>query len=238
MSKYRPLIGITSGYDYEKDTMFVKNGYYAAVIKAGGVAVAIPPVDDERVLDEVMCKCDGFILSGGPDLDAVHFNESNMPYNGEISPCRDRVELYIAGKAVESDLPLLGICRGIQVMNVALGGTIYQDIYSQINCRELVRHSQNAPKWYPTHEINIEQDTLISKIFGNTCARVNSFHHQAVRELGCGFAVTSRAEDGIIESIENTDKRFAVGIQWHAELMWEKDDKHLNLFREFIECCK
>jgi putative glutamine amidotransferase len=231
----KPFIGITTGYDYEKDMLFLKNGYYEGVLAAGGVPVAIPPVQNTNDLDLIISKCDGLLLCGGPDVDAVFFGEDNMQYNGEISPCRDMVELYFAKKAFELKMPIFGICRGIQVMNIAMGGTIYQDINSQIKGRDLVKHSQNAPKWYPTHEITIEENTHVLQAFGDNHGRVNSFHHQSVKDVAPGFVVTSRSKDGVIESIEHPTAKFAVGVQWHPELMWQKDAKHLNLFREFVK---
>ncbi len=239
MSFSRPLIGITAGYSYSEGYLFVKDGYYNGIIEAGGIPVALPFTQDTDLLDAILERCDGILLSGGPDLDARLFGEDNLPSNGEISPCRDFLEIHIAKKAIEGNKPVLGVCRGIQVMNVAMGGSIYQDIHSQIKNREILKHSQNAPKWYPTHIVKLEEGTRLRECFGIGNLDVNSFHHQAVKDAAPGFKVTSTAHDGIIEAIEFSCNKFAVGVQWHPELMWQKDDRHLRLFEELVKaaCC-
>jgi putative glutamine amidotransferase len=230
----KPIIGITAGYDYEKNTMYLNEGYYEAINKCGGAALAIPLTTDESVLMGILDNCNGILISGGPDVDARLYGEGNMPCNGDISPIRDTLELFIVKKAVEKNIPLFAICRGIQILNVAMGGTLYQDIYKQNNEESILKHSQSAPKWYPTHEIIIKKDSWIGKAFKNEKATVNSFHHQAVKQPAEGFEVTAKAEDGIIEAIEYTQNRFCVGVQWHPELMWKNNEEYLNLFREFV----
>jgi len=234
MIKFKPLIGITPWYDYDKRLTYIKDGYIEGIAKAGGMPVLLPLTVDEEFLEEIMARFDGFLLSGGADIDAVYYGEHNRPYNGEISPYRDKMEIYIARRAVELNKPLFGICRGIQVMNAALGGTLYQDIFSQIKDHELIKHSQNAPKWYPTHGISIERGSIVSTAFEGVTANVNSFHHQAVKDVAPCLKATSWSADGIIESIEHKDHIFAVGVQWHPELMWQKDPVHLRLFEAFV----
>ncbi|MCR4436738.1 MAG: gamma-glutamyl-gamma-aminobutyrate hydrolase family protein [Clostridiales bacterium] len=237
-AKGRPLIGVTPWYDYPKDTAYIKSGYCEGVVEAGGLPVLMPFTADEDILTDVIDRLDGFLVSGGPDLDAKYYNEENMPYNGDISPERDMMELFVVKRAVEVNKPVFGICRGIQVMNVALGGSLYQDIYSQVKDRELIQHSQAAPKWYPTHDIRIEKGSKVWSSFNRDRARVNTFHHQAVKQVAPGFKVTSRSSDGIVESIELEGHIFAVGVQWHPELMWQKNPEFLNIFRSFVECCR
>lgn len=234
MNTFKPLIGITPWYDDDKKHTYIKDGYIEGIVRAGGLPVLLPLVIDEALLAEIMARFDGFLLSGGADIDAVYYGEYNKPYNGEISPLRDEMEMYIARKAIELNKPLFGICRGIQVMNVALGGTLYQDIYSQIKDRNLLKHSQNAPKWYPTHDISIEGDSMVRRAFGGVSGDVNSFHHQAIKDAALDFKVTSWAADGIIESIEHKNHAFAVGVQWHPELMWRENPIHLKLFEAFV----
>lgn len=234
----RPLIGITPANDDEKSMTYLKNGYREGVSEAGGLPLLLPLTEDEDLLTEIIQRFDGILLSGGPDMDAKYFNEENLPSGGEISPYRDRMELFLARKAIELDRPLFAICRGVQVMNVAAGGSLYQDIYSQLKGGDLVKHSQSAPDWYPTHDIRIEKGSKVWASFLKDSVRVNSYHHQAIKDVAPGFKVTSRAADGIVESIENSEKRFCVGVQWHPERMWKQDREFLNLFKEFIKCCR
>ena len=235
MGKKWPIIGITSGYDYSKKMLFVKNGYYEGIINAGGLPLALPFSENEEVLLKIINTCDGFLISGGPDIDARLFGEENKIFNQEISPCRDMLEVYVIKKAIHMNKPLLGICRGIQVMNVAMGGTIYQDIYSQIKGKDLIKHSQTAPKWYPTHNVFTEKDSKLRGIFANEIIEVNSFHHQEVKELALCFSITATSSDGIIEGIEHKSHKFAVGVQWHPELMWNKSKEALRLFEELVD---
>ncbi len=237
MTNFKPLIGITAGYDCGKNMLYLKDGYSEGINKAGGVPLIIPPVQEHGLLDEIVEKCDGLLFSGGPDIDAFYYKEGNYPFNGEISPYRDFSEVYMAKRAVLLGKPVLGICRGIQLINAAMGGTLYQDIYCQIKDKPLLKHSQEAPKWYATHEIFIEKGSIVCKCLEGTTARVNSFHHQAVKDVAPGLEVTSAAADGIIESIESAGKGFILGVQWHPELMWQTQGVFINLFREFVGAC-
>ncbi|HHV29934.1 gamma-glutamyl-gamma-aminobutyrate hydrolase family protein [Acetivibrio mesophilus] len=237
MVKNRPIIGITPWFDYNENKMYINRAYCEAITLSGGMPVLLSIEEDEGLLSEMIDVFDGFLLSGGPDVDAVHWGEWNYKYNGEISPYRDKMELFIARKAVGKDKPIFGICRGIQVLNVAFGGTLYQDIYSQNNEKDLIKHSQNAPKWYPTHKVTLKEGSIVQKAHGAEVISVNSFHHQAVREPASDFIITARSEDGIIEAIEHSNCKFAVGVQWHPEHMWKKDSSFLNLFRCFVRSC-
>jgi putative glutamine amidotransferase len=235
LKKQRPLIGITPGYNYDESRLYINNGYVQGVMEAGGLPVLMPVTEDVTVLGDIIHLCGGFLISGGPDMDARYYGEENMPFNGEISPYRDLIETEIIKGAAECNKPVFGICRGIQVINVALGGSLYQDIGAQANEKEVLKHSQKAPKWYPTHDIFIKRNSKVWQSFGKDCVRVNSFHHQAVKNLAAGFQVTSRSADGIIESIEHKEHIFLVGVQWHPELMWQRDRSFLKLFELFVK---
>lgn len=242
----RPLIGITPAYSYDEEKIYINDGYMEAVNRAGGLAILLPLTDDEDMMLEFVKRCDGFLLSGGPDIDAKYYNENNMSINGKISPLRDVMEIYIVKKAFETRKPIFGICRGIQILNVAMGGTLYQDINTQLKEQPILKHSQDAPKWYPFHEIYIKKDSIVQEAFKTNIARVNSFHHQAVKDVAPGFEITSKAPDGVIESIEYggqyvdeyNDKPFMIGVQWHPEIMWKKDMVYLKIFEYFISEAK
>jgi putative glutamine amidotransferase len=238
MKHSKPVIGITSGYDFDKCMSYVKEGYYDAVFISGGIPVLLPVTDNKNIIDDYINICDGFILSGGPDVEASYFGENNMPYTGEISPVRDAMEIAISRKALELDKPILGICRGCQVLNIAAGGTIYQDIYAESAGGDaLLKHNQQAPKWYPIHTVEFENNSMLNGIFNNCELSVNSFHHQAIKDTADGFITAGRAKDGIIEAVCSTKNRFALGVQWHPELLWQKNSIHLKLFERLIALC-
>ncbi len=234
MNNYKPLIGITPGYDYDKKMLFVKEGYYEGINRAGGLAMTLPIIDSEETLFEIIERCDGFLITGGPDIDATYFGENNLEFSGEISPYRDSLELALIKRAFKLNKPIFGICRGVQVLNVAFGGTLYQDINAQVKNDNLIKHSQTAPKWYATHDVYLEKESKLRGIFNTETIAVNSFHHQAIKDVAKEFVVTAIASDGIIEAIEHKNQSFTIGVQWHPELMWKKNQEFLKLFEEFV----
>jgi len=237
MQNRRPLIGITPAYNYDNNETSSPKGYCEAINSSGGAAMLLSASQDNEVLMEMFQKCDGFLLTGGPDVDPRAYGEQIQNYCGSISPVRDYLEEFIIKKAIEYNKPMLGICRGMQSLNAFLGGTLYQDIHAQITDRKVQKHSQNAPSWYPAHDIAIEKDTFIQITLGKERIGVNSFHHQAVKELAPGFMATSRSDDGIIESIEYSGSPFVVGVQWHPEKMLENNRIFQEIFTGFIRRC-
>lgn len=190
----RPLIGVTPGFAAENDRIYIANGYMEGINKVGGLAVLLSLAADEGLLSEALERCDGLLLSGGPDIDAKYYGEANSRYNGAISPPRDQMELFAAKKAFELGKPILGICRGMQVLNAAFGGTLYQDIYSQAAGAEILKHFQEAPGWYPVHNVFLEKGSILWEYFGSDTVRVNSFHHQSVKTAGKGLKTVARSE--------------------------------------------
>jgi putative glutamine amidotransferase len=238
MDKSKPVIGITAAYDFEKCFSSVREDYYEAIIQCGAVPVLLPVTDIKSMWVEYLDICSGLILSGGPDIDASYFGEGNMPYANEISPVRDSMEIFLARQAIALDKPILGICRGIQIINVAAGGSIFQDIYAENNSENrLLKHSQQAPRWFQIHNINIQSDTLLNNIYGRKTLKVNSFHHQAVKDVAPEFIVNAYAEDGIIEAISHEHKKFILGVQWHAENLWRRDKTHMKIFERLVSVC-
>jgi putative glutamine amidotransferase len=233
----RPKIGISSAIDYETERMNTRTAYAAAIIKAGGLPIMLPITNRKDIIDDFIDLCDGFLISGGPDIDASYYGEYNLNFTGGISPDRDEMEIKLIRAAVLLNKPVFGICRGCQAINVAFGGTLYQDIYSQID-KTLIRHTQDAPKWYAVHPVNIQKDSRFYKIFGEETILVNSFHHQAIKTLADNFVATGFSPDGIIEAIEYKGKEFIIGAQWHPELMWEKYPIFVKLFEYFVNNCK
>ncbi len=231
----KPVIGITT--DVEKDDKHALNkDYIQAIIRAGGLPFIVP-VGIEEDIDQVVGMLDGLLLSGGTDINPLLFNEEPHAYLGEVSPSRDSCELELTRRMLLLDKPILGICRGIQILNVAVGGTLYQDLHKQ-NDRPILQHLQHAPRAHPSHFVQLEKGSLIEEIAGSERIQVNSFHHQSLKDVPSVFNISGIASDGIIESIESSDKQFVLGVQWHPELMAAKGEAvSLRIFERFIGEC-
>jgi len=218
-----PVIGITG--NYEDLCCKLGRGYYQSVIRAGGVPVIIPPSADKEVLMGTLDHVDALILSGGADINPLWTGEDPVPGLHGINRERDLPELLITRLAYNRQLPMLGICRGIQTLAVALGGKVCQDLGSEesrVKGEKLgVKHSQDADRSEPTHSVTIEADSTLYNIYKETAIHVNSFHHQAVSEPGERFRVVATAADGIVEAMESTEYKSILGVQWHPECMEE-----------------
>ncbi len=209
----KAIIGISADYNYAGNKHCLGDTYVSAVRQAGGTAIMLPPGEDASLIDEYLDICHGVILSGGGDIDPFFWGDHPSSSLGEINPHRDAFELALARRVLERDLPVLGICRGCQLLNVAAGGTLIQHLSGGF-C-----HYQKAPRDYPFHAIFIESDTLLNSIIGQREIRTNSFHHQAAADLGHGFIISARAADGTVEALESCLNRYALGLQWHPETM-------------------
>ena len=217
VSQHRPVIGITGNYG--ELTCKLGEGYYKQVVAAGGVPVIIPPVADKTVLADTLDRIDALLLSGGADINPLYCGEEPVPGLGGINSERDLPELLITRMAYNRQLPILGICRGIQTLAVALGGKVDQDIKLTH-----VKHSQDADRSEPTHTVTITPDSTLSQIYSGyqtSNLYVNSFHHQAVSEPGASFRVVAKAADGVIEAIESSEFKPILGVQWHPECLKE-----------------
>jgi putative glutamine amidotransferase len=231
----RPVIGITPGYMRDINKLSLGQGYSNGVIKAGGLAVILPLYAEDSIIESIMDTADGILFSGGADIDARYFGEENMKCGGKISPERDSFELLLVKKAIDRKMPVLGICRGLQLINTALGGTLHQDIHTGPALGDTLKHWQEAPDWYPVHDIRIKAGSRLQSIYGTETLGVNSFHHQAVKEAGNGLSIVAGSSDGITEAIEGTGSNFIVAVQWHPEDMWQENPVHLRIFEAFIE---
>ncbi len=223
-SSPRPVIGITGNYG--DLTCKLAEGYYKSVLKAGGIPIIIPPLANTDAIINTLEIIDGLILSGGGDYDPRYANEEPDPKLGEINEERDLPELFITRLAYNRQIPILGICRGIQTLAMALGGKVKQDITDIAT----LNHSQKEERNVPTHNVIIEKDSILSQLYKltdkNATLKVNSFHHQAVCDCGDKFRVVAKSEDGIVEAMESREFKSIIGVQWHPECL----DDGLPLF--------
>jgi putative glutamine amidotransferase len=238
----RPLIGITCGrfFDDPNRARCGQNmSYINAVALAGGAPLLIPLVAEEISLRAIFDTLDGLLLTGGVDIAPARYGESPHPNLGAVDKLRDEVEIILARWAVESDLPTFGICRGIQTLNVALGGTLYQDIPAQIQGALTHPYQSGNPRDHIAHTIEIALHSQLGSLLpADMPVEVNSMHHQAVRDLAPGFVITSRAPDGVIEAIEAPNKRFALAVQWHPEEMVERHPQMRALFSALVAAAR
>lgn len=211
----RPVIGITG--NYEDLTCKLGRGYYQSVVAAGGVPVVIPPVADKHVIINTLEHIDALILSGGGDINPLWAGEEPSPKLHGINQERDLPELLIARLAYNRQIPMLGICRGIQTLATAFGGKVAQDISDVAT----IKHSQDADRSEPTHSVIIDEDSSLFDIYKSTKVMVNSFHHQAVAEAGDKFRVVAKSPDGVIEAMESSEFKSILGVQWHPECLEE-----------------
>jgi len=238
----RPLIGITcsrligggwGSYDPGHFMDYTFNAYSEAVLSSGGAPVLIPVAQSGDSLDAILHHLDGLILSGGADVNPRAYGEAPLAGLGDIDEDLDRTELELARRAMSGDLPILGICRGIQTLNVSQGGTLYQDIPGQVE--HSINHVQKARKGVNTHSIRIDEGTLLHKTLNRKKIWVNGRHHQAVKDPAVGLVISARAEDGVIEAVEDPARSFTLGVQWHPEGTWKTDPYSKKLFRAFVK---
>ena len=211
----RPVIGITG--NYEDLTCKLGRGYYQSVVAAGGVPVVIPPVADKHVVINTLEHVDALILSGGSDINPLWAGEEPSPKLHGINQERDLSELLIARLAYNRQIPMLGICRGIQTLATAFGGKVAQDISDVAT----IKHSQDADRSEPTHTVIVDEESQLFDIYKSAKLMVNSFHHQAVAEAGDKFKVVAKSPDGIIEAMESSEFKSILGVQWHPECLEE-----------------
>ncbi|MBE5783771.1 MAG: gamma-glutamyl-gamma-aminobutyrate hydrolase family protein [Clostridiales bacterium] len=230
------IIGLTPATDDKTGRIIINQDYLDAVRRANALPVLLPLYgDDPELWDEMLAHIDGLLITGGADVGPDTYGEEKLPLCGETAPLRDQQEFYLCKKALEMDLPILAICRGHQVLNCALGGTLYQDIEAQFG-PELKHPRYEVPK-DQVHEIALEKDSLIHQITGLDTIKVNSRHHQAVKTVGRGLKVTAHAPDGLIEGVELPGKKFAVGVQWHPESLSDYAPDAQALFDAFVKAC-
>jgi putative glutamine amidotransferase len=209
--------------------------YVKGVSEAGGVPVIIPPSVSLQAAEALLDGLDGLLLSGGPDLDPGYYGEEPIPELGTTIPEWDALEMALLRLALDREMPIFGICRGMQILNVALGGTLYQDVPSQLGA-DVLNHWQTTPKCQVTHEVEVQDDSYLAKITDRLTVEVNSYHHQGIKGPADVLTVAARCADGVIEALESRDisDRWMVGVQWHPEGMRDIGSGHRNLFEAHV----
>ncbi|WP_339033020.1 gamma-glutamyl-gamma-aminobutyrate hydrolase family protein [Fusobacterium animalis] len=241
MSK-RAIIGISSSIIVDNSGSFagykrayVNKDYVDAVIRAGGVPLIIPFSTDKEVIISQAQLIDGLILSGGHDISPYNYGQEPSQKIGETFPERDTYEIILLEESKKRNIPILGICRGFQLINVAAGGTLYQDL--SLIPGNILKHNQVSNPTLKTHKVEIKENSFISSIFGKA-TMVNSFHHQVIDKVANDFIVVAKASDGVVEAIEHKTYKFLVAVQWHPEMLAVNCEKARELFSKFVEEAK
>jgi len=229
----KPVIGITT-YTGEGSAYYsVNSTYIDSVFAAGGIPVQIPVIDDEKDFESYMNILDGIIFTGGIDISPLTYGENPVSKINAISSRRDAYEIRLFKKAYADNMPIMGICRGNQLVNVALGGSLYQDINAQIP-GSYGHFPDMASMDELYHSVDFVKGSKLHQIFGAEKMNVNSFHHQAIKKLGDGLVISAMSEDGIVEGVEAADSRFLIGVQWHPEGLTKRCPIFLKLFESLV----
>ena len=233
----KPVIGMAALYDAELKRFWMGENYIRAIEDAGGIPVLLSLKNDED-FEPLLDIVSGIMLTGGQDINPLHYGDNISEHCKLIMPERDETDMKLFNTAFKRGIPILGICRGEQLINVAMGGSLYQDINAQAAAS--IKHWQAdiLSANYPVHKIAVSKNSRLYDCFGREAIMVNSLHHQAVKTLAQGLTASAYSEDGIIEAIEyKSSERFLLGVQWHPEAMFRRDDNARRLFRYFIEHC-
>jgi putative glutamine amidotransferase len=235
MSGRRPLIGITMRHELETDRFYLARFYGEAVAAAGGVPLHISLIPDAEVVGEIVGRLDGVLLPGSAsDVDPLLYDREPHRKLGAVHPLKDETDLLVLKELEGRRLPLLAICFGMQVWNVFRGGSLIQDIASEVP--SALKHEQGAPRERPSHRLSIRPESLLGSLAGEVSAVVNSHHHQALEKIGEGLQASAWSSDGLVEAVEDTRQgRWALGVQWHPELGWEKDRLSGSIFGAFVK---
>lgn len=236
----KPLIGVCALVDDERESLWMLPGYMDGIGEAGGIPVMLPLTEDEENIRRLADEFDGFLFTGGHDVSPELYGEERLPGCAAVSAARDRMEATLFRLAYEADKPVLGICRGIQFINAVMGGTLWQDLPSQRPSD--VEHHQNPPYDVPSHSAAVTEGSplyeLLSDLLSGGSLCVNSYHHQAVKELAPGLSVMAVSEDGLIEGIYDKTRTFLWAVQWHPEFSYKTDEASGRIFRAFVRAAE
>jgi len=234
---FRPVIGITGSYSTENRRLSLNERYFETVMRAGGLPVMLPQTSDEDMILEMLDRIDALLLSGGVDVLPARYGEETLPACGTINEKRDEFELRITKLALERNMPIFGICRGIQVLGVAMGATLFQDIESQLGL-PAKQHKQEEPYDDPVHTVRFKEGGLFERITGTSLMPTNSMHHQSIKAAGDNLRIEGITMDGIIEAVCSKKNEAVFGVQFHPEFLAHYSDFAARLFTYFVEKAK
>lgn len=233
----RPRVGITMRLELTTDRFYLGRFYSEAIEAAGAVPVHIALIPQPHYISAIMDSLDGILLPGSDsDVDPLRYGAQPHPQLGSVVPTKDETDLLVLEEIERRNMPLFAICFGMQILNVSRGGTLIQDIVTQLP--NAIKHEQGPPRDRPSHALTLDKNSLLAALAKAAKAVVNSHHHQAIENVGENLGATAWASDGLIEAVEDTRAdRFALGVQWHPELGWEKDELSKELFSRFVQAC-
>lgn len=236
----KPMIGVLPLYDTDKKSYWMLPDYMNAIEGAGGIPIMLPLTTDTEIITRLANEFDGFLFTGGHDLNPELYYERAEVTCGELCIERDMMESILLQKVIELDKPAFGICRGLQLFNVMLGGTLYQDIPTslQLHGNKIVNHKQSPPYTNLVHDVHIEENNILYDILQTDTIKVNSYHHQGIKMLSDKLTAVAVAEDGLIESAVMPNRSFVLAVQWHPEYSYKVDDYSQKLFAAFVNAAK
>jgi len=236
----KPMIGVLPLYDTDKKSYWMLPNYMNAIEGAGGIPIMLPLTTDTEIIGTLANEFDGFLFTGGHDLNPELYDEYVEVTCGELCIERDIMESILLQNVIELDKPAFGICRGLQLFNVVLGGTLYQDIPTslQLQGNKIVRHKQSPPYTNLVHDVHIEKNNILYDILQTDTIKVNSYHHQGIKQLSDKLSAVAVAEDGLVESVVMPNQTFVLAVQWHPEYSYNVDDYSQKLFAAFVNASK
>lgn len=227
----KKIVGVTPLWDDQLQSVWMLSDYTKALEACGLVPVILPLTADPEAARRALDCCDGLLITGGQDVDPACYGEAVLPQCGALAPIRDALETTLVREAAARDLPTFGICRGVQIMNTALGGTLWQDLPTQAPSD--IVHRQERPYDRPAHPVSVMEGTPLAAILGPGVHQVNSLHHQAIHRVAEPLEIVAVATDGIVEAVCLPGKRFFLGVQWHPEFLFDTDADSRRLFEAF-----
>lgn len=229
----KKVIGLIPLYDDEKESYWMLPGYMKVLEECNALPIILPLTNNKEELDQCLSMCDGLLFTGGHDVNPELYHEKPLNTCGKPCNTRDAMEEYLFQQAYRQDKPIFGICRGIQLINVLLGGTLYQDLPTQYNSN--TEHHMSPPYDEPIHTVIIKKDSILEHILQTREYKVNSYHHQAIKDLAPNLEVLAYSEDGLVEAIRVPNKKFILAVQWHPEFAYKKDKASLRLIQAFVD---